>query len=73
MPKITDKEKARRWRKLAIRRAELLREARVALTQIRDTAIAMDDAVRTYPGKQTVIGAEGPKRIKDTANTVLLS
>ncbi len=32
MPKITVKESARRWRKLAVKRAELLHEMRTDLT-----------------------------------------
>lgn len=43
----------------------------LALQSIRDTAIAMDDAVRTYPSTRTVICIEGPRRIKDAANKAL--
>lgn len=44
---------------------------RVVLESIRDTAIAMHDAVRTYPTRRTVICVEGPRRIKESANRVL--
>jgi hypothetical protein len=48
-------------------------QLRAALSEIRDTAIAMDDSLRSIPPKNcSVLLIEGPLRIKNRANEALV-
>jgi hypothetical protein len=56
---------------LATAKADVVR-LRGDLSQIRDTAIAMDDSLRSIPPKNcSVLLVEGPRRIKEKANAAL--